>query len=120
MRFDRQGGGAAPHPWVLRHGAPRSAWARRALWTAGALLATACGHPATTEECQEIFERSAAIELRKQQITEPELVRQRTEEARATTGDDLLKQCLGRRITDRAMQCVRRADTAEELEACLM
>ena len=85
-----------------------------------ALLAVACGHPATTQECQEIFERSALIELRKQQVTEPEVVRQRTEEARATTGDELLKQCLGRRITDRAMRCVRRANTSEELEACLM
>jgi len=96
---------------------------RLVLGTSGAALALllgGCGHPATTEECQEIFERSAVIELRKQKITEPELVRQRTEEARATTGDELLKQCLGRRITDRAMRCVRRANTTEELEACLM
>ncbi len=85
-----------------------------------ALLLAACGHPASREECQEIFERTAAIELRTQKVTEPEVVRQRTEEARATTGDELLKQCLGRRITDRAMRCVRRANTSEELEACLM
>jgi hypothetical protein len=109
MRVDRQSATAAPWHRTVPLGA-----------LVLGLFATGCGHPATTEECQEIFERSAAIELRKQKVTEPELVRQRTEEARATTGDDLLKQCLGRRITDRAMKCVRRANSAEELEACLM
>ena len=119
---------ACPHPpSTMRTDPPSSAgrlrlgpWTRAPGLVACVLLATACGHPASAEECEEIFERSAAIELRKQNVTEPELVRQRTEEARATAGDDLLKQCLGRRITDRAMRCVRRANSAEELEACLM
>jgi hypothetical protein len=80
----------------------------------------ACGHPASKEECQEIFDRSAAIELGTQKVTDPALVRERTDEARASQGEDLLKQCVGRRITDRAMRCVRKATTARELEACLM
>ena len=100
--------------------APRTSPSAVAAAVGLALLLTACGHPATRDECQEIFERSAAIELRTQKVTEPELVRQRTDEARAAQGEDLLRQCLGRRVTDRAMRCVRRANSAEELEACLM
>ena len=41
-----------------------------------------CGHPATREECEEIFRRSAEIELRSLKVTEPDEVRRRTEEAR--------------------------------------
>jgi hypothetical protein len=84
------------------------------------LLAWGCGHPATREECTEIFERSAEIELRTQNITDPAEVRRRTAEAREAKGEQLLEQCIGKRITDRAMRCVRQAQTAEELDGCLM
>ena len=90
-------------------------------WLAGLALALfGCGHPATKQECQEIFDRSAAIELGTQNITDPALVKERTDDARTDKGDELLKQCVGRRITERAMRCVRGARSAEELDACLM
>jgi len=78
-----------------------------------------CGHPASKEECQEIFDRNAAIQLASIKVVEPAQVRERTDEARAAQGEELLKQCVGRRITDRAMRCVRTAQTAEQLEACV-
>jgi len=96
----------------------RSARASCALLLAGGLVG--CGHPASRDECVEIFERSATIELRSQNVTDPEVVRQRIEDARAARGDSLLGQCVGKRITERAMRCVRRAETTKELEACLM
>jgi hypothetical protein len=111
-----------PHGWremVLVSARPIRAWLSMAA-TGACLLAAGCGHPATREECVEIFERSAEIELRSQNITEPEEVRRRTAEARAVKGEELLQRCIGRRITDRAMRCVRQAQTAEELDACLM
>ncbi len=90
-----------------------------AVWTVAASVLGGCGHPATREECREIFDRSAAIELRSQRVTDPEVVRQRTEEAWAAKGEELVGMCVGRRITDRAMQCVRQAQTAEQLDDCL-
>lgn len=84
------------------------------------LLSVGCGHPATKAECEEIFARSAEIELRSLNVTDTEEIRRRTEEAREARGEALLEQCIGRRITDRAMRCVRGAQTREELDACLM
>jgi len=94
-------------------------WLAVCLATAAAVL-TGCGHPATRAECEEIFERSAEIELRSLNVTDADEMRRRTDEARDARGPGLLDQCIGRRITDRAMGCVREAQTAEEIDACLM
>lgn len=78
-----------------------------------------CGHPATEAECEAIFRANAEVELRAQGITDPKILDQRVADARAAKGDELLKDCLGKRITDSAMDCVKRAKTAEELDGCL-
>jgi len=79
----------------------------------------ACGHPASRQECEEIFRRSAQIELQAQRVTDPGEVARRTAAAREAVGDELLAGCLGRRITDAAMACVRQAKSADALDACL-
>jgi hypothetical protein len=84
-----------------------------------ALSAAGCGHPATREECDEIFNKSAEIELRLQNVTEPKLVAERTAAVRAAKGDELIQRCLGKRITSSAMECVRRATTSEAMDECL-
>ena len=84
------------------------------------LASLGCGHPATRAECEEIFDRSAEIELRAQNVTSPADLQERVAKARADKGDELMKQCVGKRITERAMKCVRGAQSTRELEACLM
>lgn len=98
---------------------------RPSFWALAALSSVlpwwlGCGHPATREECVEIFERNAELELRLQHITDAEEVRKRIAAARERKGDELLQQCVGKRLTDRAMQCVRQAESTEELDECLM
>lgn len=78
-----------------------------------------CGHPASRAECDELFAKNAEIELRAQRITDPKLVAERTAAARAAEGDAFAARCVGRRITRRAMACVRRAATAEQVDRCL-
>ena len=78
-----------------------------------------CGHPATQAECDELFAKNAEIELRSQNVTDPELVAKRTDAARTAEGEAFAKRCVGRRITRRAMECVRRATTAEQVDRCL-
>ena len=92
------------------------------MWLGGTALAlfVGCGHPASKEECLEIFDRSAAIELELQNVQDPAIVQERIERARADRGEELLRQCVGRRITDRAMRCVREAKSSKELDQCLM
>ena len=85
---------------------------------AGAFLA-GCGHPATREECDELFAKNAEIELRSQRVTDPKVIAERTATARVAEGESFAARCMGRRITHRALDCVRRATTAAELDRCL-
>ena len=78
-----------------------------------------CGHPATREDCQLIFDKSAIIELASQNITDPKLVEERVAAVRAARGAELINACVGKRITDEVMACVRDASSAEVLEKCL-
>src|SRR3954468_8008631 len=80
-----------------------------------AILLAGCGHPATREECDALFAKSAEIELRGQRITDPKTIADRIADARADRkGVEFGNRCLGKRITKRALTCVEKATTAEE------
>jgi hypothetical protein len=80
------------------------------------LALTACGHPATQKECEEIAERVTALELEQSGVgKDPETVKAELEKTRTWVRQTTLKDCVGKRITDRAMACVRKADTAQEI-----
>ena len=78
-----------------------------------------CGHPASEKECETILQRSAELELRSRNITDPAMVESRVAAAREAKHDKLMGLCLGRRVTDAAMECIRQAGSSEDLEACL-
>ena len=78
-----------------------------------------CGRPATVEECNAIIAKSAELELRAQNVTDPATIAKRIEAVKATRGEELLKHCVGKRITDRALACVGRAESSKEVDACL-
>jgi hypothetical protein len=82
------------------------------------LVLFACGHPATEAECMEIFNRSCEIQLRVQNVTEPQVVRERIAEALVEKGGPLLKECVGKRITEGALECIRQANTLEQFDEC--
>jgi small lipoprotein (TIGR04454 family) len=77
-------------------------------------LLVACGHPATVAECEEIVDTVVRLELRAADASVP--VAEEVRAAKLTMKDDIMKRCVGRRITDGAMQCIRSAKTAEEVE----
>jgi len=99
---------------------PRSPW-----WGAAPLVflsaaLAGCGHPATREECGQLLAKSAEIELRGQNVTDPGMIAERTSAARATVkGLEFSERCLGKRITVSALECVRKATTAEQFDHCL-
>lgn len=80
---------------------------------------TGCGHPASQDECTAIFDKSAELELREQRVTDPALVQERVAAVRTARGAELIGKCVGRRITDRAMTCVKAAQSDEEMDRCL-
>ena len=92
----------------------------RALAALAALtFLTACGHPASRDECDELFAKNAELELRSQRVTDPKLVADRTAAARAAEGDAFAGRCVGKRITKRALECAHRATTSEQFDRCL-
>jgi len=75
-----------------------------------------CGHPATEKECQEIADRVTQLELANSPVgKDPETAKEHIERTRTWVKEGQLKACIGRRITDAAMQCVRAAKKAEEI-----
>jgi len=91
---------------------------------AALLFAASCGHPATEAECQVIVERIVELELRAQHVTDPNEAAKRRNESLGISSDggkpEMLEGCIGKHITDRALACVRRAETASEItDRCL-
>ncbi len=81
-----------------------------ALATAG--LLGGCGRPATEKECEEIVVRIAELELKARGVANSESELADTKQAlRKTT----LQSCVGRRISDEAMACVRSAHTGQQV-----
>jgi predicted protein tyrosine phosphatase len=85
---------------------------------------SACGHPASEAECQTIVERIVELELKAQNVTDPTEIAKRKNESLGL-GDgankgEVLKGCVGKHVTDRAITCVREAQTASEItDHCL-
>lgn len=92
---------------------------RHAAFACPLLVLLGCGHPATEGECEALFNRSAELELEAQNIRDPERIRQRVADARKARGERLVKECVGKRITDDALGCVKSAATVEQLDKCL-
>lgn len=89
-----------------------------ALLALGPFLA-GCGHRATVEECEEIVERVARLELEKRMPGDPEGVAAEIEKTKAELRETTMKDCVGKRVTDSAMQCVRNAKSSKEIvETC--
>jgi hypothetical protein len=87
-------------------------------------LAAGCGHPATEAECQTIVERIVELELKAQKVTDPTEIAKRRTESLGVAADggkpESLQGCIGRNITDRALVCVRNAQSASEIsDRCL-
>lgn len=79
----------------------------------------ACGHKATEADCQLIIDRMVEVQLDKQGITdEADRKRQKDILLSRTTGVDN-KDCVGRRMTDGMLACVKKSKSQDEITACL-
>src|SRR6476659_7546385 len=75
-------------------------------------LLSACGHKATEADCQIIVDRNVEVEMKKLNIVDPAAIAKRKDEERndpKTKAD--LQGCIGKRITDSMMSCVKQAQT---------
>jgi hypothetical protein len=74
----------------------------------------ACGRPATEDECREILRRTAELEMQGR-LGSRELIEAEIKALEASMRPQMMKKCVGKRITDDAMACVRKAKSAEQL-----
>jgi hypothetical protein len=83
-------------------------------------LLVGCGRPATQAECDEIVGRIAELEIRDTAPAASAEVQKQVAETKQAFQAKSKRECVGRRITSRAIGCVRSAKTAEEIvHVCL-
>ena len=78
------------------------------------LICPGCGHPASVKECEEIVETIVRLELKA--VDAGAAVADEVRTTKELMRDDIMKRCVGRRVTTGAMECVRSAATAQEIE----
>jgi inorganic pyrophosphatase len=86
-----------------------------ALFAASAFTLAACGRPATEAECDEIVARITELELGESKVSDKAEVEKQVAETKAAFKAKTKEQCVGKRVTERALACVRGAKTAEEI-----
>jgi hypothetical protein len=80
------------------------------------LFLSGCGRPATLQECEEIANRVATLEYEAASKTKTPPAPDQIQTIRARVHDAMIKGCVGKRITQRALQCVRVAKSADTIQ----
>ena len=93
---------------------PVTWWAALTWWAAPLILAACSATRATSQECAEIMDRIVDLELHEMGYADPALAARKRDELRPTLAPDL-ERCRGRSMPKGALECVRRAATAEEI-----
>jgi len=78
-------------------------------------LTFGCGHPASEKECEEIVERVARLELEQAHVS-GDAAASEVKLAKESFKKDMSRRCVGRRVTQEAMSCVRHAKSADQIE----
>lgn len=78
-----------------------------------------CGRKASEADCQLIIDRNVELQMKAMNIVDPALITKKQEELRAEMKDDSRGDCIGRRVTDAMMDCVRKAKSTDEINQCV-
>ncbi|MGH7284006.1 MAG: hypothetical protein ACRELY_20965 [Polyangiaceae bacterium] len=82
------------------------------------VLSAGCGRKATSADCELIIDRNVEVQMKAMHIDDEPTIAKKQEELRAQFKDDM-KDCEGRRVTDKMMTCVKNAQTGDEVTECL-
>ena len=81
-------------------------------------LLSGCGRKATEADCELILDRSVELQMKELDKREPSAIQKRQEVLRKELEGEM-KDCVGRRVTDKMIGCVRSAATSADLEKCV-
>lgn len=79
--------------------------------------ASGCGRKATQEDCDLIIDRYVEVQMHAMNINDPTAIEKRAAQMRADMKDQL-KDCVGKRVTDSMLACVKKAQTNDEIDKC--
>lgn len=82
------------------------------------LFLVGCGRKATRADCELVVDRNVEVKLRADGLTDPGLIQKRKEELRASLREDIDK-CVGKRVTEGMLSCVKTAETPEQIDKCM-
>jgi len=77
-----------------------------------------CGRHATQADCEVILDRMVVVKLRQKNIVDTDSVSKMQADLRRDAEADF-PGCVGRRITDSAMDCIKKAESQEAIVKCL-
>ena len=78
----------------------------------------ACGRRANEADCQLIVDKSVELQMKEMEKTDPVAIQKRQDALRHELEPEM-KECVGRRITDQMMACVKGAQQSTDLETCV-
>lgn len=82
------------------------------------LTQTGCGRKATEADCDLIIDRNTEVAMKAINITDPNAITKKQTQIRADMKEEL-KDCVGRRISDTIINCVRAAQSTDEINKCM-
>jgi hypothetical protein len=77
-----------------------------------------CGRRATREDCELIVDRNVEVGLKVQGTIDPVTIQKRKDEMRAEM-KERIDQCVGKRVTDGMIKCVKSSETPDQIDKCL-
>jgi len=80
-------------------------------------LSVGCGRAATDSDCTKIVDKSVEVQLKKMNRSDEDITKLKAETLEKMK--DRIKECVGKRVTDRMMTCVDKASTPEEVDHCM-
>ena len=83
-----------------------------------AIVLFGCGRKATEADCQLIVDQNVTVQMKALSITDPALIAKKQDELKLELAGEM-KDCVGRRVSDSMMACVKGAQTSEEIQRCL-
>jgi hypothetical protein len=81
-------------------------------------LALGCGRKATRADCEAVIDRNVAVQLKAMNIGDPALIAKKQDELRTQLSGEI-DTCIGKRVTDGMMTCVKAAETPEQIDKCM-
>lgn len=78
-----------------------------------------CGRKATEADCQVIVDQMVVVKMKKKNNTDPAAVTKLQNELREEAKGEVMDGCVGRRISDGALDCIKKAETQEEIITCM-